>query len=217
MSTTENPTQEPTIEELEAMLAKKKKAESQKRQREQKEYELNRDLMIGNVVGMAVKFQGMLAELKEKMHEEMEKQHTKLSEYGGIPRQSKGGFKVTHSNGLMRVKRIRSTDPIWDERSDLAIELIKEFLGDTVKKRSKKLFEILISFLERNNKGDLEYAKVMGLLKHRDKYDDERWLEGLRLLEESYTIHFKAYSYLFQVKEKEGDKWETISLNFSSL
>ena len=96
------------------------------------------------------------------------------------------------------------------------IELIKDFLADTVKKRDKDLYEILISFISRNANGDLEYAKVMNLMQHRDTFKDERWLSGLDLIKESFSIHFKAYSYEFKIKDKTG-KWQPLNLSFTSI
>ncbi|NDG53898.1 MAG: DUF3164 family protein, partial [Flavobacteriia bacterium] len=118
-----------------------------------------------------------------------------LSEYGKIRSNSKGGFSVTDKNDTMRVTRRRDTEPVWDERSGKAVELIKEFLGDAIKKRDIKMYEILMSFLERNANGDLEYGRVMDLYKHEDKFDDPRWKEGLKLIKESFSNHLKGYGY----------------------
>jgi hypothetical protein len=56
----------------------------------------------------------------------------------------------------------------------------------------------------------------MVLLQHENNFDDTRWIEGLRLLRESYSNVLKGYGYLFKEKGKDG-KWKTITLNFSSL
>ena len=56
----------------------------------------------------------------------------------------------------------------------------------------------------------------MNLLKHEDKYNDPRWLEGLRLIKESFSNHFKGYSYEFHFKNESG-KWQKLELNFSAL
>lgn len=103
-----------------------------------------------------------------------------------------------------------------DERSTKALELIHAFLYDTVKKRDKDLFEMLIGFLVKNKKGDLDYASVMNLLSHETRFDDPRWKEGLRLLKQSYSNFLKGYQYDFEKQNEEG-KFERIELNFSAL
>eukprot|EP01038_Epipyxis_sp_PR26KG_P000918 gene918-1293_t len=134
----------------------------------------------------------------------MDNQANKLANYGKIRGNSKGGFSVSDRNDTMKVTRRRDTEPVWDERSTKAIELIKEFLGDAIKKRDLDMYEILMGFLERNEKGDLEYARVMDLYKHEAKFDDERWKEGLRLIKESFSNHLKGFGYEFKFRNDEG-------------
>lgn len=205
-----------TTAELEQMLKERKKQEAVKAEKEKQAYEEGRDEMIEKVILTAKTLFRELGEFKTFCHIEMDKQAVKLSEYGKIRSNSKGGFSVTDKNDTMRVTRRRDTEPVWDERSGKAVELIKEFLGDAIKKRDIKMYEILMSFLERNANGDLEYGRVMDLYKHEDKFDDPRWKEGLKLIKESFSNHLKGYGYEFKVKGEDG-KWENLYLNFSSL
>ncbi|WP_394749511.1 DUF3164 family protein [Spongiimicrobium salis] len=207
---------EPTIEELEAMLAKKKAAERRKREKERKDYEERRENTVVKLHKEAVQVNELLGLLKESCHDLMEKQAQDLNGYGEMPGNSKGGFTIKSKDGSIAVTRRRDTQPRWDERSIKGASLIREFLGDTVKKRDKDTYEMLMSFLARNENGDMEYSRVMVLLQHRDRFEDNRWLEGLRLINESYSTHMKAYAYVFKVRGA-GDKWETLELNFSAI
>lgn len=212
---TKAPTELSTAE-LEALLKQRKQDESKKLERERIEYEKNRDEKVTAMMLTAKALFRELGEFKTFCHIEMEKQSVKLSEYGKLRSNSKGGFSIADSEDTMRIKRRRDTEPSWDERSSKAIELIKEFLSDTIKKRDVKLHEILLSFLERNANGDLEYSRVMDLYKHEDKFDDPRWKEGLRLIKESFSNHLKGFGYEFKFKDENGH-WENILLNFSSI
>lgn len=217
--TTESQTiekQEPSIEELEAMLKERKEAQRKKREKEKAKYEKERDQKVNTLIAEASDLCSQLEAFKKKCHTEMQDQHVKLTDYGMIRKNSQGGFSITHSNEQYRVVRRRDTTPQWDERGEKAIMLIKEFLHDSVKKRDKDMFEVLMTFLERNKAGDLEYSKVMDLLAHRNKFSDERWSEGLELLEQSFSLHFKGYNYEFKHKDEHGS-WENLQLNFSSL
>lgn len=205
-----------SVSELEAYLKKKKEKEAKQLAKEKEVYEAERDENIFKIITTAKTLFKELGEFKQYCHIEMDNQANKLANYGKIRGNSKGGFSITDKNDTMRVTRRRDTEPVWDERSTKAIELIKEFLGDAIKKRDVKMYEILMSFLERNAKGDLEYSRVMDLYKHEDKFDDERWKEGLRLIKESFSNHLKGFGYEFKFKDESG-KWENILLNFSSL
>jgi hypothetical protein len=207
--------EEMSTEQLEEVLAKRKKKEQAEQEAAKKQYEHDREMLVLSNMAKAKEIAAIIAEFKTHLHNCMEEQQEKLNQYGGINKNSKGGFSITSEDGNFRIRRTRATEPQWDERSTKAIELIKDFLGDTIKKRDKNLYEILISFIARNDKGELEYSRVMGLLQHEARYQDARWVEGLKLIRESYAIHFKGYGYEFQFKNAHG-KWERVELNFSA-
>lgn len=211
-----NTIDELTTEEMEAILSHKKKKEAEKQEKERKAYEAERDTDMGELIALATEIQNKAALLKELTHNKMEKHQEKLNNYGMIRSNSKGGFSLMHSDKTVRIKRRRDTQPIWDERSTKALELVHAFLYDTVKKRDQDLFEMLIGFLVKNKKGDLDYASVMNLLSHETRFEDPRWKEGLRLLKQSYSNFLKGYQYDFEKQNAEG-KFERIELNFSAL
>lgn len=205
-----------TAEELENYLRELKQKEDDKVEKERKKYEAMRDKKIETIMSKAQSLYKELSAFKALCHSEMDEQAQTLSDYGKIRSNSKGGFTITNSRGDLRITRRRDTEPMWDERSTKAIELIKSFLSECIKKRDEKMHEILMSFLQRNDKGDLEYSRVMSLLQHQDKFTDERWVEGLKLLKESYGNHLKGYGYEFKEKTASGN-WNNLILNFSGI
>ncbi|MBL7878319.1 DUF3164 family protein [Chryseobacterium gambrini] len=212
----ERPINELSAEEMEAVLNHKRKMETEQQENEKRAYEAERDSDMGELIALALEVESKSCLLKKLTHAKMEKHQEKLNEYGKIRSNSKGGFTLMHSDKTIRIKRRRDTQPTWDERSTKALELIHAFLYDTVKKRDKDLFEMLIGFLVKNKKGDLDYASVMNLLSHETRFDDPRWKEGLRLLKQSYSNFLKGYQYDFEKQNEEG-KFERIELNFSAL
>jgi hypothetical protein len=205
-----------SVKELEELLKTKKAEQATAREKARKEYEADRDKKIKEIMQEAKRLHEQLTFFKNKCHQIMDEQAAKLDEYGAIRGNSKGGFSITHTDGKTRVIRRRDTEPSWDERAKKGVELIKEFLQEFVRKRDKKLFEILMSFLERNQEGDLEYSKVMHLMKHEDKFQNEKWQEGLALIKEGYMVTMKAYGYEFKHKAADG-KWQGLQLNFSGI
>jgi hypothetical protein len=204
------------LAKLQEQLAAKQAKARKEKEKAKVQYERQRDRSIKQITSRARSLSELLKEFKAVISAEMEAQHVALTEYGEIRSNSKGGFSITSSCGTMRVTRTRETEPFWDERGTKAVAMLKEFLEETAKKRDQDLFKILMSFLARNEKGDLEYAKVFSLLQHRNAFDDPRWIEGLNLLEESFQIYLRAYGYEVKVKNPEG-KWDQIGLNFTAL
>lgn len=205
-----------TTAELEQLLASKRKKEQKEKQRLKEKYEAEREQTIEYLFANAKDLHHALARFKKEAETHMQEQAKALQDYGALRSNSKGGFSIITKDGNYKIKRRRDTTPTWDERSTKASELIKDFLGDTVKKKDKELYEILLSFLAKNDAGDLEYARVMNLFQHQDKFNDPRWIEGLGLIKESYSTHLKAFGYEFQEKQPDGS-YKTLSLNFSSL
>lgn len=206
-----------SIQELEEILSKKKKAIESRAMKEKKEYETSRDNTIEDLIDEAREISRSMQRFRTKVDSVMELQHAKLEGYGQIRSNSKGGFAITHSSGDARIRRRLDSEPDWDERSLKGVGLIKDFLFDKVKKRDKKTFELLMSFLVKNKKGDLEYSMVMQLLQHENLYDDQRWVEGLKLLREGYKLYYKGFSYEFHVKDFKGAKWKLVTMNFSNI
>lgn len=202
---------------LMAELAKEEKAEKAKRAKEKKKYETGKDTSIEELMDEARELSLANARFKAKMHVVMENHQDSLNNYGGIRSNSRGGFTLTHSRNDLRITRRRDTDPSWDERANKAVELIKEFLlSEGIKKTAGRVHGILMDYIARNDDGDLEYAKVMKLLQHEDTFQDPRWVKGLELIKEAYSITFKKFGYEFKEKNKAG-KWVRLEMNFSSL
>ncbi|MGV0830730.1 DUF3164 family protein [Empedobacter brevis] len=204
------------LEKLQNQIVQRQEKEQKAREKERKNYEAERNAFTVGIFNEAKELSELISKFKTKVSEGMQKYSEKLAEYGEMRSTSLGGFSLFDESKELRIRRTRDTEPIWDERAVKGIELIHSFLMDTVKKRDTELFEILISFLERNQAGELEVSRVMNLMQHEGKFNDDRWIEGLRLLKESFSTILKGYGYLFQYKGVDS-KWKTLTMNFSSL
>ncbi|MCO5258888.1 MAG: DUF3164 family protein [Crocinitomicaceae bacterium] len=204
-----------TEEQLEQMLQAKKAEKEQQRQAERQAYETKRDAFVKRVIGEAVSYHGLLKDFKADLIQSFEEFEKQLNEYGEIRKNSKGGFSITSSDGKHRVRRMRATAPEWDERSKKGEALIIEFLQEQI--TDTKIHKLVMSFLQRNEKGELEYSRVMNLLNMKADFDDPRWVEGLELMQESYNITLRAFQFEFQVKDDITGKWQRLEMNFSSI
>lgn len=199
-----------------ADLKAEEKATKKAQEKARKAYEKSKDDDIEMLFDEAVEIVGILSRFKQKVAAVMEAQKNKLDNYGSIRSDSKGGFSITHSDKTRQIKRRRDMDPVWDERAKKAVELLRSFLYDSIKKRDKEFFELLIGYLEKNKEGDWDYSSVMEFLKHENSFDDERWIEGIRLLKEGYSRRFKAFGYEFKKKDAHG-KMVNLALNFATI
>ncbi len=218
MSTTTTPSIAETLtdDELEALLAKRKKAKEAETKRRREQYEAHRDEAVTTLCQQASALSDRLAFFNQQAYATLEDLGQRLAEYGELRGNSKGGFTVTSNDGRYRISYTYQTISDWDERADKAETLLKEVLGDTVKKRDADLHEVIMSLLERNTKGKLEYGRIARLFKYETKFNDARWTEALRLFKESYQVRGSKF-YIEFFERTEHGSYEPIQLNFSRL
>lgn len=205
-----------STEELEKILLKKQEEQKRKQQKAKEEYEFERDIIVNDLVEAAKLLQQHMITVKQAMMEKILYLKSKAEAYGGINKKSKGGFSVRNADNSMKVVYERNVKNEYDERAQVAEDLIKEFLSDTVKKRDKTSYELITGLLEENKKGDYSPALISKLLKFETTYDDERWKKACKLFKEAYNEVGVSYSVSLYEKN-EFDKDELISLTFASL
>ena len=205
-----------TPEEIENYLNKVKADKRNAAAIEKKNFEKEQDYVANTLFNLARQASEFMADVKKTCGVEMEKQAVALENYGKFPVKSKGGFSIDNAEKTIRITRTRDTTPHWDERSEKGAQLIKTFLGDSIKKKDKDAYEMLMQLLTKNDAGAMEYSRIMVLLQNENRFADDRWHEGLKLLKESYSIHMKAYGYRFKFKDAAG-KFQTLDMNFSSM
>lgn len=202
--------------ELEAALKERKKEEAQERATKKVAYEAKRDEMVTILVNTAEEVRDILQVFKNECYDFFEKFRTEAKEYGDVRSNSKGGFSLRSSDGTMMARLERNVIHEFDERADMALELIKEFLETTIKKRDLQTYRMIAKLVERNKSGDLRPERVASFLEIKDNYSDERWVKAMNLLTESYREREVSWNVSFYRKDEFG-KDQPITLTFSSL
>lgn len=205
-----------SVEQLEAMLAEKKKAETEKEKKKRLEYEKFRNDAVISMASSAKELSLQIQDFHKDTKTIMESFKNKLEEYGKIRGNSKGGFQLLSDDKKYKVVYAFNSKSGYDERADKAEELLKDFMNDVIRKKDKTMHGIIMSLLERNGKGQLEHSRVQDLYKYENDYDDPRWKEAIRLFKESFMIKGSKMSiYFYELNEMGG--YDLVPLNFSSL
>lgn len=205
-----------TVEQLEAALQEKKKAEKAEKLKAKQQYESIRDSLVSELVIEASALNATMSTFKKTALRLINDFRDKAHEYGDIRKNSKGGFSLRNSKTGEMVSLDRNTVPEYDERSTMAEQLIKDFLEDKVKKKDLQSYRLVMTLLEKNKRGDLTPSRVASLLKIKDNYDDHRWIKAMELFEESFNFRDISYSVSFFTKDEMG-KDRAIVLTFSSI
>lgn len=204
------------VAEIEQLLAEKKKAEKQKELERRAQYEKERDELVIDLVNRAENLSREMKLFKETALKKLEKFKEKAQKYGDVRSNSKGGFGLRTRDGVMKVAYVRNIKTEYDERADMAEELIMDFLVDKVKKRDLADYKTITALLTRNKAGDFNPVQINTIISIEDNYDDPRWRKAVKLFKESYRITDVSMSVEF-FKKDERSKDVSIPLTFASL
>ncbi len=205
-----------TAEELEFLVSAKQNEKRKEDQKKRKSYEETRNSLVTQMVQIAQEMQNSMIAAKSEMMETLEGFKETAVEYSDISKKSKGGFSLRNSDNTLMVRYERNVKSDYDERAKQAEQLVKDFLADTVKKRDKGSYELIVGLLEKNNKGDYSPQLIAKLLTHENNFEDKRWTKAMTLFKESYIEVEISNSLSFYVKDDNG-KDQQLKLNFATL
>lgn len=206
-----------SVEELEVMLAERKKQQKEAQRQARETYEADRDQLVRYLIGRAEELNRAMANFKEEAIEKLEAFRVKANEYGEIRSNSKGGFSLRSTDQALMVSYDRNTKSEYDERANMAETLLKDFLEAKVKSRDKKAYRTVTALLTRNSKtGQFNPVSINSLLAIEDNYDDERWINAMKMFRESYNNVAISMSVSFY-KKNQQDKDQLIPLTFASI
>lgn len=199
-----------SAEQLEAALAQKKEAERLEREEKRKTYESLKGETIDELSPIAEDLSLQLQRFKDKTFAQLGTLYELLQDYSNRHKDGKGNFQIENQDFKILFKR--QGKGTFDERSHQAEKHIIDFVNSKFE-NDIDTKDLIMSLLERK-KGDLDIQLVQKLYSMEDRFDDENWREGIRLLKESYSYnHSKDYVSFF--KKGRNNEWEGINLNFS--
>lgn len=199
-----------TIEELEAELNARKQKEAQKREQKRIQYESLKKSVINDLATTADHLSAQIQSFKTKAFSDLGSLFGLLKDYSKRHQDGKGNFKIEDEHFKIQYKR--QGKGVFDERSHQAERHIIDFLSSKYK-GDLDTKDLIMSLLERKN-GALDILLVQKLYSLEDRFDDENWKEGIRLLKESYSFSLSK-DYISFFKKNENNEWEGINLNFS--
>ena len=201
---------------LKAQLEAEERAEESKVQKERKAYVAKKDKFIERNFRLLSKLSDNMLKLKQVIFEESEE----------LDKIQQGIFKVkldrksrtlTHSNGRITIKVGNRMNDGWDDKVEIGIEKVREYLASlATDEKSKRLVDTITRLLARDQKGTLRANKILELKKLANEEKDATFLEGIRIIEESYmpvpTCQFIEVKY-----RDDNDKEHSLPLSISAM
>ncbi len=121
----------------------------------------------------------------------------------------------TNSEGNKRISLgVHVTDGYRDTVED-GIAIVKEYISSLAHdEKTEALVNMVFRLLARDAKGTLKASRIVQLRKVAQDVGDERFLEGVRIIEDSYQPEISKQFIRAEIKTENG-VWKTIPLGMT--
>lgn len=142
-----------------------------------------------------------------------------MREYGQVKSDVQKSYSITEGDFRLDIK---SNDvKKFDERADLAAERLVTFLKSYMEKSAQgvddPMYQLAMTLLERNQRGDLDYKSISKLYELEDRFNSPEYSEIMTLFKESNIVQATAVNYYFWQRGKETGVWVRIEPSFCRL
>ncbi len=196
--------------------AKAKKVAEEKAKADREMYKQMVDDEIENSIPVLL---GISEEIKESKQKVLDNFKTILEMKSDLfktkVRDDQRSHTFTNSNGDKRITLgVYVTDGYRDTVED-GIAIVKEYIASLANdEKTQALVNMVFRLLSRDAKGTLKASRIVQLRKVAEDTGDARFLEGVRIIEESYQPEVSKQFIRAEVKDKNG-MWKPIPLGMT--
>jgi hypothetical protein len=205
-----------SAEDLEAFKAFKEEREKQRaaEQREamREQYAQMVDEEVAAAIPQLLDISEQLAIIKNTIYSNFETILKLKGEVIGAKIDSQRSHTFTTSDSQMRLTLgVNMLDAYRDTVED-GIALVKEYLESLAQDdKSKALVNAVLKLLARDNTGNIKASRVLQLRRMAQESKDEKFIEGVKIIEEAYQPTPSARYVRAEVKDERG-AWKAIPL-----
>ena len=196
--------------------AKAKKAAEEKAKADREMYKQMVDDEIERSIPVLL---GISEEIKESKQQVLDNFKTILEMKSDLfktkVRDDQRSHTFTNSNGDKRITLgVYVTDGYRDTVED-GIAIVKEYIASLANdEKTQALVNMVFRLLSRDAKGTLKASRIVQLRKVAEDTGDARFMEGVRIIEESYQPEVSKQFIRAEVKDKNG-MWKPIPLGMT--
>lgn len=221
METKKNPIDlsQMTAEEKKALLAQLNADANESRQAKRDAYEGLRAEFMHRVEEFLVNVTADVKGFKQWLEKESEGFISVMRDYGQLKNADQRNYTIT--DGDFRLQVASNGVKGFDERADMAAERLVAYLKNYMQKSEKgqedPMYQLAMTLLERNQRGDLDYKSISKLYELEDKFGDQEYKDIMMLFKESNVVQKTAVNYYFFRRHKETGVWMRIEPSFCRL
>ena len=221
METKKNPIDlsQMTAEEKKALLAQLNADANESRQAKRDAYEGLRAEFMHRVEEFLVNVTADVKGFKQWLEKESEGFISVMRDYGQLKNADQRNYTIT--DGDFRLQVASNSVKGFDERADMAAERLVAYLKNYMQKSEKgqedPMYQLAMTLLERNQRGDLDYKSISKLYELEDRFGDQEYKDIMTLFKESNVVQKTAVNYYFFRRHKETGVWVRIEPSFCRL
>lgn len=203
------------FEAFKAEREKKRREEERKQQRQQ--YATLVDEEIASTIPKLREVSEMLKKVKDTIFGNFDAILKMKSEIIGTVRDEQCSHTFTNSDSSLRIiLGVNCIDGYRDTVED-GISMVKNYIESQAKDdASKALVNAVLRLLSRDGQGNIKASRVLQLRKMAEDSGDERFIEGVRIIEESYQPTISKKYIRAQYKNDKG-AWCYIPLSMTDV
>lgn len=196
--------------------AKAKKAAEEKARADREQYRQLVDDEIERSIPVLEEISGRIKESKQRV---MDNFKTILEMKGDLfktkLKEDQRSHTFTNSKGNKRITLgVYVTDGYRDTVED-GIAIVKEYIESLAKDdKTRSLVSMVLRLLARDAKGTLKASRIVQLRKVAMETGDDRFMEGVRIIEESYQPEVSKQFIKAEIKNENG-MWKPIPLGMT--
>lgn len=207
-----------TAEQLEQLLSEKRREEAEAADRRRRDYEAARADFVNRMAAETRKITRQVREFYDLLVAETNSFRDLMQEYGATRRDNQIGFTVEEGDFRLEVKSNRIKR--FDERADAAatrlIEFLTKWIGDREKGADDPMYQLAMTLLERNRKGDFDYKSISKLYELEEQFGDQEYSRIMQLFKESNVVEGSVMNYYFHQRDERG-VWHRIEPSFNRM
>ncbi|MGF1689315.1 DUF3164 family protein [Photobacterium japonica] len=183
------------------------------------DYDIEINDFVIKHVAEAHRIQDILKTFKRGVYEDCyaflellaEKYETKKKRGG-----AKGGFSFSSYDGQLQIKITVQDRITFGPELQIAKQLIDECVQDWSVNANDYLKVLINDAFEVDREGNLNTARILSLRKHKDKINDERWVNAMEAIADAVMVTGSKTYLNFRERNSEG-KLMNIPLDLAAL
>ncbi|MBE6331664.1 MAG: DUF3164 family protein [Bacteroidales bacterium] len=200
--------------EFRAFQEAKRKQELAARRKENREaYAAIVDEQVEAAIVQLQNLSHMIAQVKQTVFDSFRDVLAMKADVMSLTQQGQHSHTFTTSDGTMRLTLGANTIDAYRDTVEDGIAMVREYIESLAKDdNSRALVNAVLRLLSRDQKGTLKASRVLQLRKMAEETGNDRFLEGVRIIEESYQPAETKQYIRAEVKNDIGG-WTYIPLS----